>query len=137
MKKIFFLLPVLPFLNSCALMFNGVNQDVYVKSMIEDSKIYIDGNYIGQEGTSIRLTRKTNHVVTVKKEGYETETINIDSNVQIGWIIFDVLFCRIGFIVDLLTGAWTSLDKTHIIVDLKKNSLIDNSKTKLRKDLFS
>ncbi|GMO64885.1 MAG: hypothetical protein Nk1A_1710 [Endomicrobiia bacterium] len=48
------------------------------ESMIEGNKIYVDDNYIGQNIAYVKLRRKDNHTVTVKREDYKTKTVSID-----------------------------------------------------------
>ncbi|MDR1259804.1 MAG: PEGA domain-containing protein [Endomicrobium sp.] len=124
MKKEYFQLFVLAIIgfsfSSCALIFNGTRQSVSVKSMTQGSKIYIDGNYEGNDCVSMKLKRDRNHSVIIKKEGYQTEAMNIDSHVQPGWVAYGVLN-NFALITDAVTGAWNSLDKTNIVVELEPN----------------
>lgn len=106
-------------LSSCALIFNGTKQGVTIRSMTDDSRIYVDGDYLGTNLVNVKLRRKDNHTVIVKKEGCKTETVHIDSNVQAGWVVFDALFNWFAFLTDPTTGAWKSFDKTRITVDLE------------------
>lgn len=117
--KLGFLVLLLSSFSSCALMFNGVRQDVSITSMTPDAKIYVDGNLEGTDAVSVKLRRKDNHTVMVKKENCKTETVQIDSNVQAGWIVFDALFNWFAFLTDAPTGAWKSFDKTKITVELE------------------
>jgi hypothetical protein len=128
MKKVlFFLLPVF-LMNSCALLFNGTRQNVSVKSMTEGSKIYIDGDFVGKDMVSVKLKRGDNHNVVIKKEGYKTKIVGINSRVQAGWIVFDVLFNWLAFFTDPTTGAWCELDKDNIVVELQNQKGQKNSK---------
>ena len=108
-------------LNSCAIMFNGVRQDVSIKSMTPDAKIYVDGNLEGTDAVSVKLRRKDNHTIMVKKENCKTQTVQIDSNVQAGWIVFDALFNWFAFLTDAPTGAWKGFDRTKITIELECN----------------
>jgi hypothetical protein len=110
-------------INSCALVFNGTRQNVLIKSMTKDSKIYVDGNYVGKDSVAVKLKRADNHNVIVKKDGYDTEVVAIDNHIQIGWLLYDIIFNQFAIFTDAPTGAWYSLDKKNIIVDLneKKN----------------
>lgn len=105
-------------LNSCALIFNGVNKSVSIKSMTPDAKIYVDGNFEGTDAVAVKLRREDNHTVIVKKEGYVKEVVQINTHVQVGWVIFDALFSWVGLLVDVSTSAWNKFDKTKITVDL-------------------
>ena len=87
--------------------------------MTEDSEIYVDGNYVGKDMVSVALTRRDDHTVIVRKEGYRTKSIGIKSIVQVGWVIFDTFFNWFAFLTDPTTGAWCRLDMSNITVDLK------------------
>lgn len=105
-------------LNSCAIMFNGVKKDVQITSMTPDSKIYVDGNFEGKDAVSVKLRRKDNHTVIVKKDGCETQTVQIGSHVQAGWVVFNALFNWFAFLTDAPTGAWKTFDRSKVTVDL-------------------
>ena len=106
-------------LNSCALLFNGTKQDVSIKSMTPGAKIYVNGNLERTESVSLKLRRKDNHTIMVKKDLCKTETVQINSDLQVGWLIFDVFFNLPAILVDAPTGAWKSFDKTNITADLE------------------
>jgi hypothetical protein len=99
-------------------MFNGTTKSVTIKSMTQDSSIYVDGNYVGEDACSVDLERNKRHVVLVKKKGHKTEIVNIGNNVQVGWIAFDALFNWFAFLTDPTTGAWYGLDRDNIVVKL-------------------
>lgn len=106
-------------LNSCALMFNGSMQDVNVKSMTPEASIYVNGELKGTDAITVKLPRKSNHTITVKKEGCETQTTQVTTKTQAGWIVFDALFNWFAFLTDAPTGAWNSFDKSNITSELK------------------
>lgn len=122
MKKLkFFVVGVLMAFSfsSCALMFNGTTKSISVKSQTPDAKIYIDGEYVGQENVQQSLSRKTGHTIMVKKEGCKTQTLNVISKVQVGWIAFDAFVNWFAFLTDAPTGAWKSFDKSVYVVELE------------------
>ena len=106
-------------LNSCALMFNGSMQDVNVKSMTPEAKIYVNGELKGTDAITLKLPRKSNHTVMVKKDGCDTQTTQINTKTQAGWIVFDALFNWFAFLTDAPTGAWNKFDKDNITAELK------------------
>ncbi len=105
-------------LSSCAVMFQGSKKEVVVKSMTPGASIYIDGDLKGSDMVKERLRRKHNHIVLVKKEGYNEQSIEINKRVQVGWVIFDSLVNWFAFLTDPTTGAWNTFDKDHIVVSL-------------------
>ena len=89
--------------------------------MTPGSKIYIDGNLVGEDAVSKKLKRNTNHSVIVKKEGYKTQLVDIDKHMQVGWAILDILTAWPSLIVDAVTGSWNALDETNVVVELEPN----------------
>jgi len=121
MKRILLLsLLALGFLSfqSCALLFNGTKKDVSVKSMTPGSKIYVNGNYEGEEAATLDLKRKHNHTVMIKKDGCRTKTVQVEKNTQAGWIVFDALFNWFAFLTDAPTGAWNTLEPSRVVREL-------------------
>ncbi|QZE13441.1 hypothetical protein K4L44_12735 [Halosquirtibacter laminarini] len=120
MKILRFLLVfiLLSTMSSCALIFNGSKQQINISSLTEDSKIFVDGQYAGENSVISNVTRKDGHTVMIKKEGYKTENILLRSDVQAGWIVFDALFNWFAFLTDAPTGAWKSFDNNNIAVEL-------------------
>lgn len=107
--------------SSCAIMFQGSKKDVAVKSMTPGASIYVNGNLEGTDAVSLRLSRKTNHTVMVKKEGFETKTVDIRKHTQVGWVLFDIFVNILALPVDAITGAWNTFDKDMITVDLDQS----------------
>lgn len=113
------LLGVLLTQTSCAVMFNGSKQDIIIRSMTPESQIYVDGQKVGEDAVNVKLARKSNHVVMVKKEGYETETVNLEKHLEWGWIVVDGLLNWFGFLTDAPTGAWNSFENDNVVVELE------------------
>jgi len=115
--------------SSCALMFNGTKKKVTIQSMTPEAKIYIDGDYIGKDFVSQKLKRKEDHTIMIKKDGCQTKNITIDSEIQVGWIIFDFLFNWFAFITDAPTGAWKGFDKSKYVIELECDNNSDTPNT--------
>jgi len=123
MKKINYLLLLLSSLLwfSCATIFQGTKQQVTVKSITPDSKIYVNGNFMGTDFVETKLKRKQGHVVSIQKEGYKSETVNIQPTFQGVWIVPNIFTYGIGCIIDGYTGAWKKFDNPHITVKLDRS----------------
>lgn len=106
-------------LSSCAVMFQGSKKDVTIKSLTQNATITVDGEECGKDACTVRLERKSNHTVIVKKDDCDTKTVEIKKHTQVGWIIFDALFNWFAFATDAPTGAWDTFDKDHITVELQ------------------
>jgi hypothetical protein len=118
MKKLVLLVGVLISLNSCALLFNGTKQSVNISANPVGTKIYVDGELAGSDNVRVKLRRKEDHTINAKKDGFQTANVNVESNVQAGWIVFDALFNWCAFLTDAPTGAWKSFDKSNYIIEL-------------------
>lgn len=112
--------------SSCALIFNGTKQEITVRSYEEDAKIYINGRMMGKENVRIKLKRKDNHKIDVRKEGCETYSKKVRSNIIPGWVVFDALLNWFAFLTDPTTGAWRELEPNVVTVELDCES--DNDK---------
>ena len=108
-------------ISSCASIFQGSKKDVTIRSMTQGAKIYIDGELKGEDALTLKLIRKTNHTVVVKKDGYETKNVDINKHVQAGWLVWGIVFNIPGLVVDAITGAWNGFDKDNITVSLDKS----------------
>lgn len=115
--------------SSCALMFNGTKKRVTIQSMTPKAKIYIDGEYAGEEVVTQKLKRKEDHTIIIKKEGCKTKTLNLDSEIQVGWIVFDALLNWFAFITDAPTGAWNSFEKSKYVIELECDNNSDTPNT--------
>ena len=64
-------------LSGCATAIHGTSQNIPILSDPTGAKITVDGNVIGTTPTEVKLSRKTDHLVVVEKDGYETERVPI------------------------------------------------------------
>jgi hypothetical protein len=97
-------------------LFQGTRERVNIVSQTPDSKIYVDGNYAGTGTTSIKLKRKEDHIIVAKKDGYKSQTIPLDKQFQIGWVLLYVFVNPFAIITDAPTGAWNGFDRSHVII---------------------
>lgn len=93
MKKIVsIMLITLLLFPSCATIIQSGKQKVGISATPPDATIIIDGvPFMGGQGARIPLKRKKNHTIIIKKEGYETQTIFINKDLQVGYIVLDTL----------------------------------------------
>jgi hypothetical protein len=117
-------IPIL--LSSCSTIFNGSRQNITIKAQPDNSEIYVNGGKIGTGTATPNLKRNKNHTITVKSDGYKSETLILEKHTQAGFIILDVLGCfvyGIGFIpliVDGATGSWHKFEQDFVNVELVK-----------------
>jgi len=105
---------------SCATVLAGDKDAVRVSSTPSRAYVRVDGAKVGRTPMTVELTRKHSHVVTVSKNGQEG-SCQIGRSTGGGWIVLDLLVFGIlilPWIVDIVTGAWTGLDKKRCHLDL-------------------
>jgi len=89
----------------CATIVTGTTQVVTVNSNVQGAQVMLDGNPIGVTPFSARLPKKSNQVLTVRKRGYQPQTIALQTSVPVafwGNILFGGLP---GSTTDAATGA--------------------------------
>jgi len=99
--------------SGCATVTRGTKDTLVVESEPSGATVTLSNGMSGKTPTSFKLPRKDALVVTIAKEGYETLTVNVNSqvsgagaagmagNVLIGGVI--------GAVVDPLSGAMKDL----------------------------
>jgi len=110
------------FITSCATILSGGNQaTLRVSSDPSDAKVYLDGMPDGHTPLDLSVDKRKPHTVEVRKDGYQSVSRTVISNLGAGWLIADIfLGGLIGIIVDAATGSWNALDQDHIGFSLEK-----------------
>ena len=110
---------------SCASIIHGTTQDVNIASSPDQAEVWIDGARMGTTPTKVTLKRKSDYLVTIKKEGYKEATVKIEGTTS-AWIIGNVIFGGIiGCGVDFLTGGAYDLKPERVDVNLTKLAELD------------
>ena len=104
--------------SSCATMFSGSTAEVRIASDPTGARITIDGVDMGTTPQVVSLSKKSSHIVQISKDGYNTQTVSVQKNLGIGWLVLDLFTSLIGTAVDAATGNWNTLDPDAIAVTL-------------------
>lgn len=109
MKKMFGLVMivfVISFLTGCATIANGSNQNIFVNSEPDSATIFVNNVQYGITPSTIPIDRdKESVVVTIEKQGYETNECVLNSSMN-GWVFGNLLFGGIpGFLIDMIGGS--------------------------------
>ena len=107
--------------SGCCSLVKGNRQLVTVDSEPSGAKVKIDG-LKGKTPYSASLSRGKDYIVTVSKEGYETEQVQISKSFGVLAIFGNIPWLLIGAIVDFASGSAYNLNPTHIDVELEKKS---------------
>lgn len=114
--------------SGCASIFGDNTRNISIKSNPSGAKIFIDNVQYGTTPSIISLTNYiySGKVISLKKEGYETQSTMINSKFQpVG--LWNILFWP-GFLIDAAAGNTVKIDPQHLNVDL-------TLETEERKDL--
>jgi len=106
------------FCPGCATLFKGVSEPVDFSSNPQGADVYVDGYMRGTTPLRIKLESKNSYTVEFKKDGYEPRIYIITNQVEVKWVILDVIAGLAPVVVDAFTGAWYELDDDYIRVDL-------------------
>lgn len=104
--------------SGCATIMKGTTQKISVSSHPSGANVLADGSPCGITPCSVELKRKDDHVIIVRKEGYEDGVVQV-SKVMGGMIIGNLLFGGIlGAGVDAASGSMWNLVPEKINVTL-------------------
>ncbi|MBI5769360.1 MAG: PEGA domain-containing protein [Verrucomicrobia bacterium] len=105
--------------SGCASIVKGTTQEIPIASEPAGARVSVDGNPAGTTPTKAVLSRKQNHMVTLEKEGYETENVAVTKSIGgavAGNIIAGGL---VGWGVDAMTGAQYNLHPETVNIRLR------------------
>ncbi len=100
----------------CATVLKSKQAQVSVTSTTPGADVIINGNKVGVTPATFRLSHKNDHTIVVRGSGGE-QTCMLRSGISKGWVVLDVVTLG-GWLVDLVTSNWNSLDKTECTVAL-------------------
>lgn len=103
----------------CASIVKGTTQAIPVSSSPSGATVRLDGNHVGQTPTSVEVKRKSDHLLTIEKKGYQPESVAITRN--IGGAVFGNILAGglIGWGVDAISGAQYNLTPATVSVTLQ------------------
>ena len=104
--------------SGCATIFHGTTEAVDINSIPPGAKLYINDEYKGTAPCILALSPKNINIIEFRKEGYAHMIKLLETSFNATWLILDI-FCD-GWIVDIITGAWFTINQPHIVAELKK-----------------
>ena len=124
MRKIILISLVAVFANGCATIVNSSKQTVSFMSEPEGATVTVGGEFTAETPTAMPLKRGQDYTILVQKEGYKTESLNLNSGFD-HWVqatlgnIWNYIIP--GMIVDAASGGAYEFDRTLINVKLKRD----------------
>jgi PEGA domain len=105
--------------SGCATIAHGPLQKFVVTAEPKIASVYVDGKLYGQSPIVIRMSRKKNHLLEIKLEGYQTYQLNLKRKLD-GWAFGNLFIGGIpGIAIDLLTGSIFKLTPKDIYPTLQ------------------
>ncbi len=99
-------------MSGCSTIVNGGNEQLTFSSQEDQTKLFVNGQFVGNDAATLDLPRGKKHAVMAKKEGCSTTTLETDYSFQWGKSLFLNILLDYGIIsipTDLITGAaWES-----------------------------
>ena len=105
--------------SGCATIVHGNRQTVTVNSEPDGATVNIDG-LKGKTPFSASLARNNDYVVSIKKEGYKEEQVQITKSFSGLSIIGNILWLLVGVLIDFASGSAYNLSPTKVDVELEK-----------------
>jgi len=114
-------LPLLLF--SCATLFTGTTDDIYINSNPNGASIYIGGLKVGKTPATITVKRPgfNDKEVVLKLEGYETKRFILKKSFNAVSILN--LGSLLGWVIDFATGSIYKYDPKSYDIDLEKKDI--------------
>ena len=111
------------FSSSCATLLHDNHQSVRIFSEPGEAKVTVDGLFHLTTVGTVNLSRLTDHIAVIEKDGYEPTTVKIERHMS-GWVWWN-LFCTI-FVYscvksDREDGGYWAFDD-NIYVELTKRA---------------
>lgn len=103
----------------CATIVKGTTQVIPVSSEPTGARVSVDGSASGTTPTSVTLSRKSNHMVTIEKDGYQSESVAITKSMSAAVAGNIIAGGFIGWGVDAVSGAQYNLNPATVSVRLQ------------------
>jgi hypothetical protein len=106
----------------CATVVKGTTQVVPVSSDPTGAQVSVDGVARGTTPTALTLSRKSDHLLTFEKEGYESASVQLTRSLSAAVAGNIIAGGLVGWGVDAVSGAQYNLNPSTVNVRLKPRS---------------
>lgn len=106
--------------SACATLFGGGAEELNLRSRPGEADVYVNNAHEGVAPVRVRLDPSKSHTVTMRKEGFSECTLALNTHVQAGWVVLDILGGVLPVAVDAATGDWKTFDERTWWCELEK-----------------
>ena len=85
----------------------------------DGAQVLVNGEPLGVTPVELELQADEEYIVTFRREGCEDTVVPLETHVQAGWVVLDILTGLIGVAVDAATGEWRAFDDNNPFVRLE------------------
>jgi hypothetical protein len=104
----------------CATIMHGSKQDVAVSSTPSGASVSVDNQPMGNTPTTVNLTRKDRHVISIEAPGYRKYDLQLTRGTS-GWVWGNLVFGGIpGLAIDAITGSLYKLSPDNVAANLER-----------------
>ena len=108
------------FTTGCATIMHGSKQDIAVSSTPSGATVSVDNQQMGTTPTTVNLTRKDRHVISIEAPGYRKYDLQLTRGTS-GWVWGNLVFGGIpGLAIDAITGGLYKLTPTEVNATLAR-----------------
>lgn len=119
-KRVLASLVILLSITGCATIFDGDTQLVTFNSTPSGAQVFVDGQLLGVTPVTASVKRKKGAVLTVKKEGYASQTIPMATTMNMTFLGNLVTGGAFGTTTDSASGAINKFEPGQYMVILEK-----------------
>ncbi|MEW6775722.1 MAG: PEGA domain-containing protein [Bdellovibrionota bacterium] len=98
----------------CATIVNGTKQKVKINSTPDGATVSVDGVDSGTTPATVKMRRKEDHKVVIKKPGYKPKEVELKNKMSWWWLGNVVIGGIIGLVVDMASGGVYKLEPKKI-----------------------
>jgi len=112
---------LLVFSAGCATIMHGSKQDIAVSSTPSGATVMVDNQQMGTTPTTVNLTRKDRHVISLDAPGYKRYDLQLTRGTS-GWVWGNLVFGGIpGLAIDAITGSLYKLSPDNVAATLERS----------------
>ncbi|MBC5863320.1 PEGA domain-containing protein [Flavobacterium sp. K77] len=114
--------------SSCATIVSGSKQNVKFESNPSQATILVDEVEVGKTPFEIKLSRKSEHEVLIKLDGYKNYQTTLTKKFN-AWYLGNILIGGlVGLIIDPVTGAIYNLTPKQVNAEMTKGTAFNYKK---------
>jgi hypothetical protein len=107
------------FTAGCATIMHGSKQDIAVSSTPSGATVSVDNQQMGVTPTTVNLTRKDKHVISIEAPGYKKYDLQLTRGTS-GWVWGNLVFGGIpGLAIDAISGSLYKLSPDNVAASLE------------------